>query len=378
VQLSQYEGFVDRMRRMSIPALARLYRPEQRVYAHCVRRRAGADGIEGVSRRYTAITLIGLASEPREAARAALCGHDSRDVCAAMLAETGAVENLGDVALTLWACAALEHDDCSQAVARLIELWGRPGPKMTVEVAWVLTAAALLDHRRDLARVRDEARKRLLDAFSATSRVFPHVVGGSAGALRSHVACFADQVYPIYALAKVHAAARDSDALRAAEACAAMICERMGDAGQWWWHYDYRTGRVIEGYPVYAVHQDAMGPMALLALRDAGGRDFSQHVARGLNWLARSPELDGRSLVDEESGWIWRKVARREPRKLVRRMQAGLSNLHAGLRVPAADLLFPPRSIDWESRPYHYGWLLHAFKPTAATIAPPTPVGVLT
>lgn len=375
VQLSQFADFIDRMRRMSIPALARLYRPEQRVYAHCVRRVAGADRIEGVSRRYTAITLIGLASEPRAAARAALCGHDPSDVCEALLERATTDENLGDVALTLWASIALQHEHYGQAVTRLIELWNRDGAKMTVEAAWALTVAALLDDHRELAHLRDEARARLLAAYSAPARVFPHVLGGSVGALRAHVACFADQVYPIYALAKVHEAAGDSEALRAAEACSAMICERMGPAGQWWWHYDHRTGRVIEGYPVYAVHQDAMGPMAIFALRDAGGRDFSPFVARGLDWLAHSPELGGRSLVDEESGWIWRKVARREPRKLVRRMQAGLSGVHASLRVPAADLLFPPRSIDWESRPYHYGWLLHAFKPTAAAVAPPTPVG---
>lgn len=362
---------------MSIPALGRLYRPEQRVYAHCVRRVSGQDRIEGVSRRYTAITLIGLASEPGGAARAALRGHDPADLCATLLSETPTVENLGDVALTLWAAIALGQDRHDAAVARLIELWNRPGSKMTVEAAWALTAAALLEDARPLVKLRDEARGLILSAFSESSRVFPHVLGGSAGALRNHVACFADQVYPIYALSHLHRMLGDAEALRAADACGAMICERMGSAGQWWWHYDYRTGRVLEGYPVYAVHQDAMAPMALFALRDAGGRDFSAEVARGLDWLAHCPELGGRSLVDEQSGWIWRKVARREPRKLVRRMQAGLSSLHSGLRVPAVDAIFPPRSVDWESRPYHYGWLLHAFKPSRAPVELAAPIGAL-
>ena len=79
---------------------------------------------------------------------------------------------------------------------------------------------------------------------------------------------------------------------------------------------------MIEGYPVYAVHQDAMAPMALLAVEDAGGPDFAGPVERGLEWLRSAPELGGGSLVDDAAGLIWRKVARREPGKLARSLQA--------------------------------------------------------
>src|SRR5262245_50687318 len=204
LQLSRFAEFIERMRRMSIPALARLFRPQPQLYAHCVRRSARVDQVEGVSRRYTAITLIGLANEPRDAARAALCGQKPRDVCRALLSAAHADENLGDVALTLWAARALECDFPAAAVERFVELWNRRGPKMTVEAAWALTAAVLLDQDGDIAKLRREARGMLLGAFSAPSRVFPHVLGGTSSALRGHVACFADQVYPIYALAKVH------------------------------------------------------------------------------------------------------------------------------------------------------------------------------
>ena len=32
-----------------------------------------------------------------------------------------------------------------------------------------------------------------------------------------------------------------------------------------------------------------------------------------------------------------------------------------GVRVPALDLLFPPGSVDHETRPYQAGWLLYAY-----------------
>ena len=77
--------------------------------------------------------------------------------------------------------------------------------------------------------------------------------------------------------------------------------------------------------------------------------------------MARAlPELEGGSLIDDGAGLIWRKVARREPGKLSALLQAAASRLHPRLRVPGLDLLFPP-AIDYEDRPYHLGWVLHAF-----------------
>src|SRR5437660_681979 len=68
-------------------------------------------------------------------------------------------------------------------------------------------------------------------------------------------------------------------------------CQTQGDAGQWWWHYDYRTGRLLEGYPVYAVHQDSMAPMALFAAARVAGRHFDDAIGIGLDWLCAAPEL---------------------------------------------------------------------------------------
>jgi hypothetical protein len=197
--------------------------------------------------------------------------------------------------------------------------------------------------------------------FNERSALFPHVIGESGSWLRRHVCCFADQVYPIHALSHYYLLTGEKSALHAAELCAGRICREQGEAGQWWWHYDYRNGRVIEGYPVYAVHQDAMAPMALFALRNAGGTDFTDAFVRGVSWLASSPELGGGTLVDASADLIWRKVARREPRKLTRYVQAIAARTLRSLRVPAMDAIFPPCAIDFEDRPYHLGWLLYAW-----------------
>ena len=101
--------------------------------------------------------------------------------------------------------------------------------------------------------------RRLVEAFSIRSAVFPHLIREDGRGGRAHIASFADLVYAIHALALYHRFSSDSDARDVAIRCAAHICRQQGPRGQWWWHYDRRTGRVVERYPVYAVHQDAIG-----------------------------------------------------------------------------------------------------------------------
>ena len=117
---------------------------------------------------------------------------------------------------------------------------------------------------------------------------------------------------------------------------------------------------VVEGYPVYSVHQHAMAPMALLDLAEAGGDDHGAEIASGLGWLTTHPEVTG-ELVDSEHGVVWRKVGRREPRKAVRRLSAVTTAARSGMRVPGLDRAFPPVVIDHECRPYELGWLLYAW-----------------
>ena len=179
--------------------------------------------------------------------------------------------------------------------------------------------------------------------------------------MRSHVACFADQVYPIQALSEYTRAGGHPQALAIAADCAARVCELQGPAGQWWWHYDARTGTVLEEYPVYAIHQDAMAPMALFALSRAGGPQHELAVTRGMEWLTAAPELDGGGLIDASNATLWRKVARREPNKTSRYLHAAVSRFREGARVPGLDRLFPPGVVDCEDRPYHWGWFLYAW-----------------
>lgn len=352
---------VGDLRNVALRSLARMYRPQEGVYCFRLRRTGGQDVLEGVSRRYTAITLIGLSTETPAAVRVALAGQDPLDVCGQLVDDALDAGDIGQVALSLWAARAWKSPKAGEALTALKRMDPLTGPCPTVELSWCLTAMCFRDKGLVDEKLGGGLAAKLLESVHRDSGLFPHSpAGATKSSLRSHVACFADVVYPIQALSYYFRATGRQEALQAANACANRMCRSQGPAGQWWWHHDVRTGEVIEGYPVYSVHQDGMAPMALRILREVGGDDHDDAIGKGLDWLFFAPEIAG-SLIDRQADVIWRKVARKEPNKLSRGVQACASRLHSKLRLPL-DRVFPPGKIDFEARPYHMGWILHALR----------------
>jgi len=363
-------GEIRRLRAMAVRLLGRMYRPRERAFAFRLRRVDRGDILEGTSRRYTAIALIGLAGEADDTVAAVLGDHTCREVCSWLIDDVEEFDDIGEVALTLWAARVLEHPDVQKVIDRLTAMNPAHHAWPTVELSWCLAALTVDSMAPSDMILADTIAVRLMSSFNWRSCLFPHWADGAAPSfLRAHVTCFADFVYPTHALAHYHRAAGDAHAAEVACLCAGRMSELQGPGGQWWWHYDSRTGRVLEGYPVYAIHQDSMAPMAFGAVRDACGRDYIGAVERGLRWLIDPPEIAG-SLIDIEADVIWRKVARHEPGKLVRGLQAAASRLVPPLRVPGTNLIFPPTWVDYESRPYHMGWILYAWAADGASSSP--------
>lgn len=321
----------------------------------------------GTSTRYAAITVLGARFLPEDRQRAVLGGRTAQEFTGLLVESLPAVTNLGDAALIAWAAAETDHPKLSDALARVDALDADGRPQYTVEAAWVLSALAAARHAVDVERRFSAARDRLLRARIGACPLFPHATGpGLVPWYRSHVSCFADQTYPLQALALAHASGDgDPEALAASEACAARICELQGEGGQWWWHYDARTGGVIEGYPVYSVHQHAMAPTALFDLTDAGGSDFGASIRKGLRWMTEVPELaagNEESMILDELGVTWRKVYRGDPKKAVRAARGLGTRVAANLRLTSLDRVYRPLSVDRECRPYEFGWMLHAWQ----------------
>ncbi|MEU3454301.1 hypothetical protein ABZ671_11965 [Micromonospora sp. NPDC006766] len=360
---------VTRLLDVAMRGLPTMYRQDTDEFAF-TRAAVGGSGdgtsteLRGVSTRYAAIVALGALWLTDSAQRTVLSGHGAADFTAMLIRRLPDVTNLGDAALICWAAAAGRHPMLPEALARLRALDEKPGPRYVVEAAWVVAALATARGQADVEDLLKRSRDTLLTSRHPGSPLFPHATApGLLPWYRTHVACFADQVYPIQALARLHQSGDDAAALAAAEECATRICDLQGGGGQWWWHYDSRTGRVVEGYPVYSVHQHAMAPMALLDLAEAGGSDRTAEIVRGLRWMTNPVELgdDPPPMILDDAGLTWRKVHRGDPRKLVRAAQGLTTRAAPGVRLRPVERIFRPTAVDRECRPYEFGWLLHTW-----------------
>lgn len=260
----------------------------------------------------------------------------------------------------LWACALAGRGDGDDVATRLM---AATDPQRASSMQLGLALAGLAhwgggdDVRAAAGAVTDELRRRYVpraSVFAATAgRQLHHPAHG-------WMTSFASQVYPLVGLCALAAATGKAPAAEIAPVCDLLV-RSQGEQGQWWWFYSLRAPRVIEGYPVYSVHQDAMAAMALLPASGLGLGEYRPAVAAGVRWVTGDNEL-GRTLVDARAGLIYRAIQR------VGGDADGIAGWSRGQRGAAylAGLVNRrrrvPRRLEIlrECRSYHLGWLVLA------------------
>jgi len=351
------ETRVTHLVELAIRGLESMYDEEKQLFCHRLKQTPSGNIREGISQRYTVMTLLGLLRAESAGYRSPVDIYATID---ALYRNTEWVDNIGDLGLLLWLSAVssrkLDSFYATFDLENALHNYSDARKRITMELAWFLTGLAYASRAEEKQRPYIEPLARqtytLLQSNQGRDGLCGHMAKWSslAGAVRGHVGSFADQVYPILAMAHFGQVFGMKEASQNALRCASAICRLQGPLGQWWWHYDSVTGGVFERYPVYSVHQHAMAPMALFAAQEACNADFSEQIYKGLGWISGANELQ-EDLEDESASVIWRCIC---PPK---------SASHFG-RVPV--LIGQQRTagklrVLHECRPYELGWLLYAF-----------------
>src|SRR5579872_643820 len=327
----------------------------------CFTLHPGARGMvrEGISRRYTMMALLGLDRLQKTGQRSPV---QASPVLDQLTADTSWVNCIGDLGLLLWTVALLDPHRLPH-VARDTDVLGalaryKDGIEArTMELAWFSAGLcySVATKNPSLAALHHEAHKtfRLLAANQGTKGIFRHAgcYRSIPAILRGRIGSFADQVYPIYAIAQYARLTGSREAIHRAANCAETICQLQGPLGEWWWHYDADTGHVLETYPVYSVHQYGMAPMALFAISEISGRDFNGPIHEGISWIEGQNEI-GYDMRCEASKLIWRSLQLPQRQQLFRRLLL----LGKARPAPASKL-----KVNQECRPYELGWGLYAW-----------------
>lgn len=355
-----FRRIVRSLNKVAVRGLVRMFYPDKQLF--CFKLKQTSDGLvqEGVSHRYTAMTLMGLHRLVESGAKSPI---DIQPVFDTLLSDTEWVDNIGDYGLLLWMCALIAPDRLDEIDRKLpikesLVRFRDSRQGRTMEMSWFLSGLA----HQALARPEKIAEtKALADEVYRTIRknqgeqgFFGHLASneGFAGVMRSDIGSFADQVYPIYGISKYSQAFGDNRAAKHALDCALNLCEAQGSLGQWWWHYDSSNGQVAERFPVFSVHQHGMAPMTLYALGEAIQSDFSPWIYKGLQWIDEN-EL-GVDMQDDSANVVWRCIERTRPRR------AWNTVINLATRREDRETRDGLRVLQ-ECRPYELGWLLYAF-----------------
>jgi hypothetical protein len=316
----------------------------------------------GINPLYTAASAVGLVS-CAEGRRPPYVSGASRALAA--LLERRDERDPAVLGTTLWACVLAGHADAPRVAERVIAAT-MPRHASSMQLGLALTGLSrwLADgdgNRDQTIRAARTLSAELRRRYLGGARVF-------AAAGRSHgrhpvlqrLTSFASQVYPVLGLCELALATETEPPPEVVGVCDFLVASQ-GELGQWWWFYSARTPRVIEGFPVYSVHQDAMAFMALLPATRLALGDYREPLITGLRWIGGQNEL-GRSLVDRRSGLICRAIQRRggDADGLAgwsRRQRAAVYAAALTNRTHSA-----PRHLEVldECRSYHLGWLLVA------------------
>lgn len=354
---------VQRLVALATRGLVPMFDEQKQLFCYSLKKTERGMVQEGLSPRYTMMTLMGL---HRLQEAGGVSPVEIKVVLENLVKNLEWVNDIGDLGVLLWTCALVAPDLLPEVESRIelttaLTRYRSAKRAVTMELAWFLTG--LSNWALACPEKLQQLRKLAFDTFALLKRnrgaqeFFGHLArsGSVSGMMRGRIGTFADQVYPIYGMTRFSQAYQEQSALEMALQCGRGLCEAQGSLGQWWWHYDSLTGGVLEGYPVFSVHQHAMGPMTLFALGEAAQCDFSPWIYRGLKWINSDNEL-GINMEDDSAHVIWRCQYR--PTSQVRTYLKAAFN-RRGLNTPyeaRKDL-----KVLYECRPYELGWLLYAF-----------------
>ena len=355
VGLHAAQRSVQNLVALAVRGLPAMFDSRSQMFCHKLKKTDSGLVQEGISPRYTIMTLMGLHRLEQSGTRSPV---DMQPILEGLLANTDWVQNIGDAGLMLWLAAQVAPDRLGELAGRLqiptaLTRFADVREGTTMNLAWFLTGVSyysqVSDEGKKLSGIARETYN-LLIANQGKFGYFSHQASRTSlkSALRGHIGSFADQVYPIYGMTQFFHAFGDESALRSARECALAICAAQGPLGQWWWHYDSRSGRVFEEYPVFSVHQHGMGPMTLFALGKASGTNFDSRIYKGLDWIDLRNELSV-NMQDASAGVIWRCIR-----------ASRLERVHALLGTRKGQEAGPEGlSVLFECRPYELGWLLY-------------------
>jgi hypothetical protein len=191
-----------------------------------------------------------------------------------------------------------------------------------------------------------------------------HFLGGSGlfcdtpSGLRRRFASFATQVYLSLACYHYGEVMGDKKATALASDCVRKLIALQGPQGEWPWFYDAVSGRVLDFYEVYSVHQYGMAPALLEWAERENIAGATEALVKGFEWVLGENQL-GRKMLAPGGLTIRSQIRKGERDAKLLRVSRAIGNVLLG----RSGGLIAPQNLDLrlECRSYELGWILWSF-----------------
>ena len=262
--------------------------------------------------------------------------------------------------MALWAAAELKLE-IPQVVVRRIEMllsdkrnwWNFRAQDLGMILTGVVAQAQA--GRKEWYRFAEPLFAFLIEQYHSASGLF---FDGSSG-FRRRYASFASQTYLTIACYSYGEFAKNRKSIEIANACVRKLIDLQGPNGEWPWFFDAQSGRVVDYYEIYSVHQYGMAPAFLQYAERHDVRNARDALIKGFKWVLGDNQLARSMLVPDLHLSIRSQVRKHELRTNKLRMARAVTNAVMGR---STGLIDPSGlQIRLECRSYELGWILWSF-----------------
>jgi hypothetical protein len=307
--------------------------------------------------RYTVNTLLGL----QKLSEHHVIDWDVRGSVNAFLdRQLENVTNLGDQGLLLYLLARMGHSKLPELYARFIgdKKWRYNAAEPVQNLCWRLIGLSECARAGvDGAAGQAEAHFKLLHSkyFCRDSLFVKH----NQQFLRGDFVSFGALVYWLKSLWHYSDATGDDYAqIIFKEGVEHLLSKQLPDGG-WPWYYHAQSGRVMDAYEIYSVHQDAMAHLFLMPAEALGvAACATEAIKQSTLWLHGQNDLGEPSIVHEPF-LIYRSIRRAEDKARAKRFARAVFNRFTFRE----ECNIAPSKLEWnpECRSYHIGWMIYAW-----------------
>jgi hypothetical protein len=262
--------------------------------------------------------------------------------------------------MALWTSAELKLElpaDVSRQLAALLSEKRNWWNFRAQDLGMILTGIVAQGRadRKEWLRFADPLFAFLVERYRGGSELFFDAPSG----FRRRFASFASQTYLTLACYHYGEFAKNRRAIEIANACAQKLIDLQGPNGEWPWFFDAETGRVLDFYEVYSVHQYGMAPAFLECAEHHDVLGARNALIRGFKWVLGDNPLAKPMLIPQMHLSIRSQVRKHELRTNKLRMIRAVNNAYLG-RTSA--LIDPGKlRVRLECRSYELGWILWSF-----------------